>query len=108
MWGAHSVLSGTIHFSDVTEVLALNCLINSSFTTSIEAEKSMALDLFCPGKDQHSVLLFALQSFGTLREVGCSCRNIKHGKAQTLGIVVLLWRGVPLRAMLALQAHVGR
>lgn len=30
-WEAHTVLSGTIHFSDVAEVLwlALNCLINS-------------------------------------------------------------------------------
>lgn len=44
--------------------------LKGSFTTSIQAEKSMALDVFCPGKDQQPALLFALQSFGTLREVG--------------------------------------
>lgn len=59
--------------------------LKGSFTTLIQAEKSMALDLFCPGKDQQSVLLFALQSFGTLREVGSGCRNTQAEQGKGFG-----------------------
>lgn len=51
----------------------------------IQAEKSMALGLFCPGKDQQSVLLFALQSFETLREVVSGCRNTQAWQGKDFG-----------------------